>query len=79
METFEITLTLELKGTYSIQATTESNAKKLIYDKLVNKNYDENVFDFGITFHKSKMITKPASRHSSWGLTCCNAAQSCQH
>jgi hypothetical protein len=65
MKTFQITLTLELKGTYSIQALTESNAKKLIYDKLVNKNYDENVFDFGITFHKPKMITKPTSPHSS--------------
>jgi len=67
MKTFEITLTLELKGTYSIQAITESTAKKLIYDELVNRCYGENVFDFGITFHKSKMIIKPTSQHSSWG------------
>lgn len=65
MKTFEITLTLELKGTYSIQAITESNAKKLIYDELVKRNYDENVFDFGITFHKSNMFTRPTSPHSS--------------
>lgn len=65
MKIFETTLTLELKGTYSIQAVTESAAKKLIYDELVNRVYDENVFDFGITFHKSKMITKPTSQRSS--------------
>lgn len=65
MKTFQIALTLELKGAYIIQAMTEGNAKKLIYDELVNKNYDENVFDFGITFHKTKLIAKPTSLHSS--------------